>query len=273
MAKIILTPVPPQSAKSDDAKRTRGTSGTAHPYFDLDSSIKVPEAIHAKGGGACTADQLALWLGYSSIRSGTYLTRMAAAKQFGLIQSSGGGFSITDRARAILSPIMPEDRINAKVAAFLNVELFSKVYEQFHGTALPPEQGIKNLFASTYKILPDRVPQATRVFLSSATQAGLANQMGDRIRLVLPSTTGNGTTAAPAPVEEEIKTQVQEKPKGGGGSGTGGGDGPPGVHFAIIGLLRELPPAGTAWSAQKKKRFLDAFRATVDFIYPEEEAQ
>ena len=44
--------------------------------------------------------------------------------------------------------------------------------------------------------------------------------------------------------------------------------GPAGVHSAIIGLLRELPAPGTPWAG--KKRFKEAFMATLDFIYPEE---
>src|SRR5690606_2252920 len=101
------------------------------PYFDLNAAEKVAEVIHVHGGGAASPDQLAVWLDYKSIRSGTYMTRIAAAKQFGLITSVQGGFSITERARKILAPVMPDDSINARAEAFLAVELFSKVYEQF----------------------------------------------------------------------------------------------------------------------------------------------
>ena len=54
-----------------------------------------------------------------------------------------------------------------------------------------------------------------------------------------------------------------ERSKGGGGSnGTGG------VHSAIVGLLRDLPPPGTEWPKRQKDRFVKAFEATLDFIYP-----
>lgn len=65
------------------------------------------------------------------------------------------------------------------------------------------------------------------------------------------------------------KGDPADKPKGtGGGDGTGTG----GVHSAIVGLLRELPAPGAAWPAAKKQRFLSAFQATIDFIYPDEDA-
>lgn len=107
----------------DNAKEQnppRQTGGMTAPYFDLDSSIKVADAIQKNSGGTCTPDQLAHWLDYSSTRSGTYLTRMSAAtKHFGLIESNGSQLIVTERGHKILSPVMPEDAINAKVEAFL----------------------------------------------------------------------------------------------------------------------------------------------------------
>lgn len=44
-----------------------------------------------------------------------------------------------------------------------------------------------------------------------------------------------------------------------------------GVHSAIIGLLRDLPPRGTTWNPKKKQRFVDAFKAAIDHIYPEQD--
>ena len=101
------------------AKRGRPQSGVAYTYFNLDQSVKVAQAINDKGGGSCSPDQLASFLGYTSVRSGTYLTRVSSAKMFGLISSKGEVISITDRARAIISPVMPEDSASAKVEAFM----------------------------------------------------------------------------------------------------------------------------------------------------------
>lgn len=246
-----------KSAESAAAK----SGGMTAPYFDLDASIKVAEVIHNKGGGACTPDQLAHWLDYSTIRSGTYLTRVSSAnKHFGLIDVEGDRLVVTERANKILSPVMPEDAINAKADAFLAVPLFGKVYEEFRGRGIPPEVGLKNLFQSKYKMVPDRAAAAVRIFMSSAQQAGLLT--ADRSRLIRPATSA---TAAPKPENKE-EQPAPEKPKGGGGSDGGTG----GVHSAIIGLLRELPPPGSPWPG--KKRFKEAFMATLDFIYPEENA-
>lgn len=255
---------------------TAGRSGIASPYFDLAASIAVAEAVYQKGGGTASPDQLAHWLGYKSTASGTYLTRVSAAnKHFGLIETTGDQVNVTERARRILAPVMIEDVISAKVDAFLAVPLFARVFEQFKGNQLPPEVGLKNLFRSQYQILPDRVAQAVRVFLNSAEQAGFFSTTGDRSRLIKPTISASTpiavhpTSALPEPKAEAEATLQYKTPFGGNG---GGGDGMDGVHTAILGLLRELPPQGY-WPEPKKKRFLDAFKATIDFIYPPEDSQ
>lgn len=250
----------PKASVRDDSSATR--SVITSPYFDLDSSLSVARLIYSNGGGACSADQLAMWLEYKSVRSGTYLTRVSAAnKHFGLVVQEGENFVVTDRAKKILAPVMPEDAINARVEAFLSVPLFAKVYEQFRGGQIPQEVGLKNLFQTTYKILPDRAGPSVRVFLNSAEQAGLLTS--DRTRLIKPPMT---TVAKSALAELAEAPAVAEKPK----SSSGGGDGSRGIHEAISGLLRYLPPPGTPWSKQKKETFLKAFTASIDLIYPEE---
>ena len=253
---------------SEAPKRTR--SGTASPYFDLDTSIKVAETIHGVGGGRCSSDQLAHWLNYKSTRSGTYLTRIAAARQFGLIESNGDRHSVTERGMRVVAPVMDTDVTQAKIDAFMDVELFSKVYQRFRGSTLPSDAGLRNLFASPdFAILPDRIDAATRVLTNSAEQAGFLVTSGDSKRLIMPSLGGAATNSSQAIDEEKPATPSQpEKPKA---SSHPSVDHTGGVHSAIVGLLRELPPPGTPWPNAKKQRFLTAFQSTIDFIYPEDE--
>jgi hypothetical protein len=249
---------------------TVGRSGTSSPYFDLGASIAVAEVIHRSGGGTASPDQLAPWLGYKSTTSGTYLTRLSAAnKHFKLVNINGDRITLTERALTIIAPVMPNDAINAKVEAFLSVPLFAKVFEQYRGNTLPPEGGLKNLFQTQYRILPDRVAQAVRVFLNSADQAGFFSTTGDRSRLVRPSIQASATNSVVSSEQQrsEFEEPLQEKSK----NSISGNDGTGGVHSAIVGLLRELPAPGTPWADAKKQRFLDAFKATIDFIYPPEE--
>lgn len=263
-----------------DAPRegTSARSGIASPYFDLGASIGVADAVYRQGGGTCSPEQLAAWLGYKSTSSGTYMTRLAAAnKHFGTVEVNGDRITITERAKKILTPVMPDDAIGAKVEAFLAVPLFFKVYEQFKGSQLPPEIGLKNLFLNTYQILPDRVAQAVRVFLNSAEQAGFFSATsGDRSRLIKPSIamTGSSGTSQPNVVESvsgKSSEPPQHSPTHERTKSSGGSDGTGGVHSAIIGLLRDLPAPGTDWPKKQKARFLRAFQATLDHVYPSDD--
>lgn len=257
-------------ANSAVKKKPKARSTVGYPYFDLNLSLEVARAVHEKGGGTCAADQLAAFLGYKSINSGTYLTRVSAAKQFGLIKSESGSISVTERAHQILSPVMPDDSINARADAFLSVQLFNEIFEKFRGGTIPSEVGLKNLLTQTYGLSQDRVGPAVRVLMESAEQAGFFIASGDKSRLIKPSVKGqNGApvadTESPHP-EPEKQTEKQRAPTLGGG-----GDGPAGVHSAIIGLLRDLPSPGSIWPAKQKARFVKAFQATLDFIYPSDD--
>jgi hypothetical protein len=250
------------SANEPAAKRSQRALVT-YPYFDLENSLDVARKIHENAGGSCTPDQLAVYLKYKSTTSGTFQTRLSAAKQFGFVRQDGTTISVTDRAMQIISPVMPEDAIRARADAFMEVGLFARVYEKYFGTTIPPKVGMKNLLLTTFGVSIDRVDPAVRVLFDSATQAGFFPQ-NDQSRLVRPTAKpGQGNAQA-----EEPQAREPAVPKAGGGGG--GGDGPTGVHPAIVGLLRELPAAGSPWPKKSKDRFVKAFLASLEFVYPDD---
>lgn len=259
--------VPPEAHSVD--KQARPQSGTGFPYFDLEQSIKVAEAVYGKGGGQCTPEQLAAWLDYKSTSSGTYNMRYYAAKHFGLVHAEKGVISVTDRAKAILAPIMPEDAAKAKVEAFLAIPLFAAIHDKFKGGTLPPEMGMKNLLHNSYKIVPERITQALRVLMNSAEQAGFFSISQDRSRMIAPAITGKSSQASAPTAEATASERPTATAYGGGG---GGGDGPRGIPEAISGVLRYLPTPGSPWSKQKKESFMKAFTAAIELVYPEETA-
>jgi len=243
-------------------------SGIGYPYFDFNDSLTVAELIHTQGGGACDIDQLAAWLDYKSTGSGTFASRLASARYFGLIgNTQGGRVAITERARAILTPIMPDDAVRGRADAFLAVPLYKQVFDQYRGNTLPPDVGLSNLFQQQFKILPERVQQAVRVFKDSATQTGFFQSARDR--LIRPSATAVSTPVnAEQPIDakrEETQTERRRVSSGGGDDGSG-------VNPSILGLLRKLPQPGDNWTKADQQAFLEAFTAVVKFIYPVKEA-
>lgn len=253
--------VEPAPAKKGSARAT-----AQYPYFNLVDSLEVARKIHDNADGACSPDQLASYLSYKSTNSGTFQTRLSAAKQFGFVRSEDGELVATERAMKVISPVLPEDAVSAKADGFLSVDLFQKVYEKYKNMNIPPKVGMRNLLAQAYGLTEDRLDPAVRVLFESAEQAGLFHN-GDKTRLIRPAVKSNPAQRL-NPHEMPPPPPDQQRQNAGGG---GGDAGPPGVHTAIIGLLRELPPAGSAWPKKSKDRFVKAFLATLEFVYPDDE--
>lgn len=250
--------------------RTKPKSGVSYPYYDLRASIEVAKTIHNKAGGSCTREQLAPLLNYSGVKNGGFLTRLSAAKMFGLVEEDSQGLRVTDRAQSILSPVMPDESKRAKVDAFLAVELFQKVYEKFKGQALPADVGLKNLLQTAHQIVPDRVAPALRVLKESADEAGFFSSGRDR--LVMPIFAGKREKPPahnPPPNDEGGGKGGNAGGASGGGAGGDGSD--KDIDPAIYGLIRRLPAVGTPMPKKKRDDLVNAFTALVTFLYPEQE--
>ncbi|MCK6433188.1 MAG: hypothetical protein HUU30_12090 [Burkholderiaceae bacterium] len=256
-------------------------SEVAFPYFSLDKSIEVPKVIHDRAGGRCGRGQLAGLLGYSGVKNGGFLTRISAAKMFGLIEENGDVITLTDRARKILSPVRASDAEQARLDAFMAVELYRKVFDDFDGHTLPSSDGLSNLFLTQYKIVPNQVAPALRNLMDSAETAGLFKVSGNRTKLIRPIIRNDGPPAQtvqpePASVEDDA-TPDEVSARGQRNGGRNGSNGAPsgpdlsGVHPALAGLIQNLPPVGSTLGPKRRAALIDAFKHTINFIYPEEE--
>ena len=238
----------------------------AYPYFNMKSSLDVARLIYEKGGGSCTPDQLAAFLDYKSVKSGTYQTRTSASRQFGFVQSGGGEISITERAQKILNPVMPEEANLAKTEAFLAVELFNQIYQQFQGKTLPPEAGLKNpIHSNLLNLTNDRVGPAIRVFFQSAEYAGFFATGGDRSRLIKPPINiSDRKPNSDIQMESQPQNEGQQKPKWTGG---GGGE-PPGVHSAINRASARITSTRKYMEKIKKRCIQNCICSHIRFYLP-----
>ncbi len=260
-----------ESSEADPkAGKPRPQSDTKFPYYDLRDAVAVAKTIHEKAGGSCDRAQLAGFLGHKGVNSGAFLSRVSAAKMFGLIEQVGDDwlFRLTTRGKTIVAPVLPHLEDQARLDAFFAVELFQKVYDEFDGQTLPSEAGLGNLFGQTYGVVPTRVAPTVRIMMDSAEYAGLFKIAG-RTRMIRPIA-GMGAVA-PSASPESKPPEVNDLPRN-GGSGGGGGEGGH-IDPAILGLLRNLPQPYTPRSAAWRKKLIDAFTHTIEFIYPDAEAE
>lgn len=178
------------------------------PSYNLDESIKVPKAVHAQGGGSCSLEHLATYLNYKGTNNGAFVSKVGAARMFGLLQKSGNLFAPTQLGHQLLSPVYPHEVKQGLVEAFFNVPLFKRIYDDFKGRELPPEAGLKNAMRSQYGILDSRIDLAYRVLIDSAETAGLfATRGGARTHLIIPQIAG-GVSKAHVQPEEQAQTSA-----------------------------------------------------------------
>lgn len=258
--------VAPKTVANSDEKK--GFTPNGFPAHDFDDALEVPKLIMQRGGGVADLEQLAAWLGYSTSTSGTFASKLASARYFDLIgPAKGGKVYISERARQIVAPVMPEDAMKAKMEAFLDVPLFKRAFDRVRGAKLPQEIGLRNLFSHEFQVPAAKAAAAVRLFLDSAKQTGFFDSAPDR--LIKPSvmaTPAAEQVTPPAPPPPDRNAGADAPPARRNGSG--GGDGPSSVHPAIVGLVRELGEKGPTWNADGQAGFLAAFEGLVKFIYP-----
>jgi hypothetical protein len=239
------------SAPQDGRKRFR--SEIEFPYADLESAEELARTINDKAGSSCELDELAAWMGQTAT-GGTFRTRVGAARMFGLIDTGQGRVSLTQLGREVL-PSSGNDRA-ARVTAFLNVELFKAMYDQYKGNALPPQPAIERQ-VEQLGVSPKQKERARQTFMKSAQYAGFIDATTGRF--VKPGVAARDDTQQEKPAEQRKRD-----------NGDDGGD-PPGLHPFVQGLLRELPAAGEVWPEAKRKLWLDTAASIFKMIYKDDD--
>lgn len=244
-----------EGAGSDPRQR----STIQFPYADLADVEDVALAIHSNvGGGGCDDAQLGPWLGLSAKSSG-FRVRISAARMFGLVETRDGAHFLTDLGKAIVDPMRQRA---ARVTAFINVPLFTKVFEDHKGGVLPPPAALERAMEG-FGVAPKQKSRARQILERSADQAGFFDQ--GKNRLVKPGIAAPAGTPAkdPAPDKDE---RGQERRTGGSG---GGGDQPP-LDDLIRALVARIPRSET-WPADKRLAWLRAAVTFFDLVYGAED--
>ena len=190
--------------------------------------------------------------------------KVYSARSFGLLEISRGKVDLTDLGMRLADP---KHSKAARVEAFLNVPLYKLMYDQLKGQPLPPTAAIERMMLNA-GVPPKQKERARQVFTRSAKVAGFFDLHPDR--LVKPELRD---TAAPSTPSETAKTDALlfPVPPSRKYSGGGGGDDGDGIHPAILGLLRDLPIAGSNIGKKRRESLKAAFAAALDYIYPEPE--
>jgi hypothetical protein len=256
---VDQTPTSPPSAVPTEAEppsepaavdvgngATRERSTVKFPYGDLNDAVEVARAISQGHGLSCTVDQLAASLGQTV--SGAFRTKVATAQTFGAVEVQRGQVLLTTVGTELADPDTEEP---ARVTAFLNVELYEKMYDLFKGRMLPADKGLTAEMIRA-GVAPKQAARARQAFHRSADQAGFYR--AGRGRLVEPSL---GKVSNVTVVEGRSATATeQDKATSDGLRG----------HPMIVGLWHELPRT-KGWSGEERRRWFEAARIMFDIVY------
>jgi hypothetical protein len=238
--------------------------------YDLDSSIEVARVLWQRGGGIASAEELAVFLGYSKAKNGAFLTRLANARLFGLVEGSSSELRPTTRALIILKPDYPAAADQARLEAFEDVPLFKVVLDHYHGQALPDDIGLKNALETRWGITADKSAMVLSRLMESAEQAGLFRTTGNRDKMVRPtiargeSLQKSGPGDTPATLPDGMAREQDEET----GQRHELHTAPRGIRAnkLIDGALDELPPAGQ-WEEAQLEQWLAFFESALRVVY------
>ncbi len=150
---------------------------------DLDAAVELGRIVQ-RAGGSAAPDIVAAALGYSGTNNGTFLTRLANARLFGVV-GGRGRIDLTARGRAILEG-SPAEAAAARRAAVLAVPLIRAVVDHLagQGRRVPPEPALAALLAARFGEPPERAAPVAAKLAASLAQGGLTVVRGGEMYLV-----------------------------------------------------------------------------------------
>ncbi len=250
--KINKKPVP--------AKRAIIASSISFPYRDLDAALAVADAYIRAGGVALSSDQLAGVMGLQ-VGSGNFMVRVAAARMFGLMTYQNSKYEMTDLGFAALDNKDENRRRRALAAAFLNVPLYRRTYDEFKGKQLPPRpHGLEQAFVR-FGVSLKQKEAARQIFDKSAQTAGFFAAGNDR--LIEPIIPGGGGFAPPPPPTDDGGNGGGQPRQSSEPSGPDTASLPPFIQV----LLDALPEPGTNWAVEGRAKWLTTASNLFDLIY------
>ncbi|HMD46456.1 MAG TPA: hypothetical protein VKG43_09860 [Acidimicrobiales bacterium] len=158
--------------------------------YDLDAGVELARIV-AQAGGRAGADVVAAALGYSGTNNGTWLTRVANARLFGLVAGTGRHLELTERGRQVLDGTPPRAAA-ARRQAVLAVPLFGAVMDQARvdDGVLPDGETLAGVLEQRFGEPPAKAATVAAKLIASFAQAGLITSRPDGNYQLTGSATG-----------------------------------------------------------------------------------
>lgn len=199
------------TANNAQPKKTR-TRSPNYPAFNLASAAERAETVFDEFGRSRVGDEdVAKALGYNKLH-GKSRTVVSALKKYGLLESDGDGFRISDDALDIINLDSDDpDRARAMHSAALKPTLFAELYETYGDN--PPGDSLLRNYLLKRNFNHNVADEVIRVYRDTMDLVS---------RKVEEYTAADESGNKPSGEQQGRRMQQQEKTGGGGGSGGSG---------------------------------------------------
>lgn len=160
-----------ENLMEENKKISKKSRSAAYPSSSLSEAVEHLKKIHKDlGKGPYDRDSAAKSIGYSGV-SGASASKIAALAHYGLIQRIGSGYIETELGTRIALSIDQEEESDALLEAFKSPTLFSKLFSDFGGKAIPAKLEI--ILVRQYRITEQASKDAAKAFRESAEFVGI----------------------------------------------------------------------------------------------------
>lgn len=150
----------------------------AYPKNSLANCLRIPQGILDQNAGEGCKDRAAAAfakLGWS----GDIGVEISSAIKYGLLERNAPGqVKPTERARKIIRPQEPKDRIDGLRQAVLQAPVIGDVYKRYRGENLPDKEFLVNTLVDSFKIRKEDVNDFINTFTATLKDAELLEEVG-----------------------------------------------------------------------------------------------
>ncbi len=132
-----ISPHVQRRRKHLSALQARHGRSNRYPGAPLEDAIGLCRSVEELGVNGLTAVDIAQALGYKSIKTNTFSSRLSSARQFGLLELTGDGYALTALGRAILHPVGDTELARLQRQALLSPPLYAEFATKMGGKKLP----------------------------------------------------------------------------------------------------------------------------------------
>ncbi|TAL96619.1 MAG: hypothetical protein EPN73_10045 [Paraburkholderia sp.] len=179
-----------------------------YPRNAVDRSLRIPKAILEQNAGKpCSVKESAAFLGVGA--AGPYQVEVSSGIKYGFLERpSPGLIAVAERAKRVLRPQDPQDKLEGLREAVLNAPVISDVYGHYRGENLPDSQFFHNALTDTFGVPVDKVVEFQDIFIESLRAAELLIETDGKLRIIDVSQ-GSNISGTQSPTLKKLEKAVK----------------------------------------------------------------